>query len=83
MASMLSWNQTVQLLCTKVPTKLLGWAPASYHIPINPAAWLAVLTPVLPLLLKTKEPRADHPRGALVVPLVDDKRDRPALDVDI
>ncbi len=38
--------------------------------------------PVLLLLLKTKGPRADHLRGALDVPLVDDKRDWPALDMD-
>ncbi len=41
-ASILSWNQTVQLLYPKNPNKLLGWALASCSIPINPAAWLAV-----------------------------------------
>jgi hypothetical protein len=43
---------------------------------------LADLMPVLPLLLKTKGPRADHLRGALDMPLVNDKQDQPALDVD-
>jgi hypothetical protein len=38
--------------------------------------------PVLPLLLKTKGPRADRQQGALDVPLVDDERDQPALNVD-
>jgi hypothetical protein len=38
--------------------------------------------PVLPLLLKTKGPRADCLQGALDVPSVDVKRDWLALDVD-